>query len=62
MSGLLTDYDFHEHVASDIGVDEQYLSPDTYSAQTNLNFLSNWTTKNIMKINEKNALYDILKK
>ena len=59
MSGLLTDYDFHEHVASDIGVDEQYLSPDTYSAQTNLNFLSNWTTENLMKKNGKKCNYMI---
>ena len=59
MSGLLTEYNFQEHVASDIGVDEQYLSPDTYSAQTNLNFLSNWTTDNLMKINESKCNYMI---
>jgi hypothetical protein len=28
LSGLLIDYDFHQHVASDIGVDDQFLPPE----------------------------------
>ena len=59
MFGLLTEYDFHQHVASDIGVDDHFLPPDTYSAQTNLNFLSNWTKENLMKINETKCNYMI---
>ena len=29
LSGLLMDYNFSQHVASDIGIDEQFLPPDT---------------------------------
>ena len=57
LSGLLTDYDFLQHVASDIGIDDQYLSPDTNPTQTNLNYVSNWTDENLMKLNEQKCNY-----
>ena len=57
MSGLLTDYNFHEHVASDIGIDEQFLPPDSYNTQDSLNFISNWTTENLMQLNEAKCNY-----
>ena len=33
MAGLLTDYDFRTHVASDIAVDRKYLPADAYGTQ-----------------------------
>ena len=51
------DYDFTQHVASDVGIDQQYLAPDRYSAQNTLNFVSNWTQENLMKLNEKKCKY-----
>ena len=51
------DYDFTQHVASDVGIDQQYLAPDRYSAQNTLNFVSNWTHENLMKLNEKKCKY-----
>ena len=30
LSGLLTDYNFHQHVASDIGIDQKYLPASTF--------------------------------
>ena len=59
LSGLLTDYNFMEHVASDIGVGQSYLPADTFPTQDHLNFVSNWTTENLMKINEDKCNYMI---
>ena len=56
-AGLLTEYDFLQHVASDIGIDDQYLPPDTNTTQTNLNYVSNWTKDNLMKLNEAKCNY-----
>ena len=33
---ILTEYNFYQHVASDVGVDELYLSPQGLSTQINL--------------------------
>ena len=41
LTGLLTDYDFTQHVASDVGKVQQYLAPDMYSTHDTLNFVSN---------------------
>ena len=50
-SGLLTDYNFYQHVASDVGIDEQYLPASSLSTQDSLNSISDWTTANMMKLN-----------
>ena len=52
LSGLLIDYDFHQHVASDIGVDDQFLPTEKYQTQETLNSVANWTEENLMQINE----------
>ena len=57
LAGLLTDYNFFEHVASDIGIDQQFLPADTYQTQEQLNFISNWTNENLMKLNEAKCKY-----
>ena len=41
LSGLLVEYNFFEHVASDIGIDDQYLPAASYQTQDHLNFISN---------------------
>ena len=57
MSGLLTEYDFLQHVASDIGVDQLFLPPQNYQTQDSLNFVSNWTNENLMRLNEQKCNY-----
>ena len=52
LSGLLVEYNLYQHVASDIGIDEKYLPSDNYQTQDHLNFISNWTRENLMKLNE----------
>ena len=57
LSGLLVEYNFHQHVASDIGVDMKYLPAKTYGTQDHLNYISNWTDANLMKLNEAKCNY-----
>ena len=52
MSGLVMEYNFYEHVASDIGIDEMFLPPESFPTQDNLNWISAWTTENKMRLNE----------
>ena len=57
--GWLVEYDFHQHVASDIGIDMQYLPATSYSTQDQLNSISDWTHNNLMKLNEAKSNYMI---
>ena len=58
-SGLLMDYNFKEHVASDIGIEEQFLPPESFPTQETLDGVSSWTDENLMKINEKKCNFMI---
>ena len=57
LGGMLSDYNFREHVASDIAVDELYINPENLQTQENLYELQNWTNLNLMKLNEKKTNY-----
>jgi hypothetical protein len=62
LSGLLVEYDFHQHVASDIVIDMQYLPATSYSTQDQLNSISDWTHNNLMKLNEAKSNYMIFRR
>ena len=57
LSGLLVEYNFFQHVASDIGIDEQFLPANSYQTQEHLNYISNWTQENLMRLNEAKSNY-----
>ena len=57
LAGLVTDYNFYNHVASDIGIDDMFLPPDSYPTQSNLNTISKWTEENLMQLNEDKCNY-----
>ena len=59
LSGLLTDYNFKQHVASDIGIDEYYVPASSLSTQDNINQIARWTDENKMQLNEKKSQYMI---
>ena len=59
LAGLLTDYNFHNRVASDIGIEHKYLPASSYELQGHLNSISQWTQENLMKINGKKCDYMI---
>ena len=59
LSGLLVDYDVLGHVPSDVGVDHMFLPSSEYSTQSYLNNISQWTTDNLMQLNEAKSSYMI---
>ena len=52
LSGLLKQYNFQDHVASDIAVEEKFISPDNLATQEHLQKISEWTKDSKMKLNE----------
>ena len=59
LTGLLTEYNFMEHVPSDIGVDQEYLPAQNYATQDHLNYISNWTEEHMMELNPTKCNYMI---
>ena len=48
----LSSYNFKQHVASDVGIDQLYIPSENIRSQSYMNKISNWTTINKMKLNE----------
>ena len=59
LAGLLSEYNFRQHVASDIGIDELYVAAENLETQQNLNQIADWTDENKMKLNEEKTNYMI---
>ena len=59
VGNILTDYNFSQHVASDVAIGQQYLEPKNIKMQEDLNKLAVWTNANLMKLNEKKTNYMI---
>ena len=51
----LTEYNFKNQVASDIGIDRTYLPSENFESQENLNIIQEWTDDNLMKRNSKKS-------
>ena len=51
----LASYNFHHHVASDIGIDQLFLPTENIKSQESLNRIQAWTDANKMKLNEKKS-------
>ena len=56
----LIEYDFSQHVALDIGVDQKLLAPITLKTQDTNKNISRWTGKNNMNLNEMKSNYMIV--
>ena len=50
-------YNFHQHVASDIGVENSYPDASNIKAQTYLDKVADWTNEHEMKLNDKKSKY-----
>ena len=61
LGGLLTQYNFKQHVASDIGIDELYLPCENFRTQSYLNSIEEWTEANLMKLNESKCNYMVFR-
>ena len=57
LTGILVEYNFTLHVASDIGLDQLFLPPHNIKTQGNLTQIANWTDQNLMQINVKKSNY-----
>ena len=57
LAGLLTEYNFNQHIASDIGIDEKYVPSSSLETQDHLNEISDWTDLNLMKLNKDKTNY-----
>ena len=57
LSSLLTEYNFKQHVASDIGIDELYVPACNLKSQQSLDAIARWTSDNLMKLNEEKTKY-----
>ena len=57
LGNILEEYDFKQHVASDIGIDQLFLPPKHCQTQSNIGAISKWTDDNLMQINEKKCYY-----
>ena len=51
LSTGLASYNFKQHVASDIGINQKYLSNEYILTQNYANNISKWTEENKMKLN-----------
>ena len=59
LADLVTNYNFSEHVASDIGIDQLYLPASSYETQQQLDSISEWTDVYLMRLNEAKSNYMI---
>ena len=59
ISIALSTYNFQNHVASDIGTENKYLSPHSSKSQGYLDQIAEWTTKQEMKLNCEKTKYMI---
>jgi hypothetical protein len=59
LGGLLTQYNFQDHVASDISTEQLYLPPSTFKMQQSLDNVAKWTEENKMLLNEEKSGYTI---
>ena len=57
LADILTEYNFMEHVASDVGMDQLYIPSHQLETQANLNRIAQWTDENLMKLKESKTNY-----
>ena len=55
----LSSYNFHQHVASDVGISQSYLDPSNIKSQSYLDNLVDWTNDKEMKLNAEKTKYMI---
>ena len=57
LGNILIEYDFTQHVASDIGIGQLFLPPENCQTQINIDSITKWTEDNLMQINELKSYY-----
>ena len=54
----LTSYNFHNHVASDIGINNSYIPSQNLNSQKYINNIESWTEAKKIKLNQ-DKIYDL---
>ena len=57
LGDVLTEYNFMEHVASDVGVDQLFLPTQGLDTQSSLDKIAMWTEDNLMQLKESKTNY-----
>ena len=57
LGNILTEYNFMNHVASDIGLGQRFLPAQELVTQSNLDKISVWTENNLMLLNKSKTNY-----
>ena len=57
LAGLLSEYNFKHHVASNIGIEELFINPKNTKTQDHLNKIAEWTNENKMMLIENKTKY-----
>lgn len=57
MADLLCEYNFKQHIAADIGIEEQFIPASSLKTQENLNNIADWTKENLHVLNEDKCKY-----
>jgi hypothetical protein len=57
LSGILSDYNVHTHVPSDIPLDHRFLQGSSTRTQANLDQIAQWTDQNDMELNTAKCNY-----
>ena len=59
LGDISTEYNFYEHVASDVGVEELFLPSQGMATQVNLDKIAKWTEENLMLLRESKTDYQV---
>ena len=57
LSGLLIEYNVKQYVASDIGIDEMFVTPTDIQTQETLNNIADWLDLNKMQLHKDKTYY-----
>jgi hypothetical protein len=57
MTDFLIEYDFSTHVASDVGIDQRFLPPNTTQTQVYNDGIAQWTRENLTRLNATKSSY-----
>ena len=54
---MLSEYNFKNHVASDFGIEEKFVSATNLRTQDTIDNIAEWTDRNLMKLNAQKINY-----
>ena len=57
LGSVLAEYDFLNHIPSDVKGEQRFIPVDRLDTQSNLDNISRWTTDNLMQLNESKTTY-----